>query len=86
MRWISGVDLDTMKLALSGSALDPRISTYTAEMYQAKTLPFLMGLGRIDENFDPSGSINTSFLAAAEKANPDAFADLEPIPDDRKAY
>lgn len=86
MRWIQGVELETMKLALGSVSLDPRISKYTAEMYQAKTLPFLMGLGRIDETFDPSASINTEFLAAAEKSNPAAFADLEPIPADRQAY
>lgn len=86
MRWIQGVELKTMALALGSVSLDPRISTYTAEMYQAKTLPFLVGLGRIDEIFDPSGAIDTRFLAAAEASNPEAFADLEPIPADRQAY
>ncbi len=86
MRWIQGVELETMALALGSVSLDPRISNYTAEMYQAKTLPFLMGLGRIDEAFDPSGAIDTRFLAAAEESNPDAFADLEVIPSDRQAY
>ncbi len=86
MRWIQGVDLETMKLAMGSVSLDSRISKYTAEMYHAKTIPFLMGLGRIDENFDPSGSINTRFIAAAEAGNPGAFADLKPIPADRRAY
>ncbi len=86
MRWIQGVELETMALALGSVSLDPRISTYTSEMYQAKTLPFLMGLGRIDEVFDPSDAINTQFLAAAEASNPEAFSDLVPIPAERKAY
>ena len=82
MHWIQGVDLDTMKLALSTAALDSRISTYTAEMYQAKSMPFLMSLGRIDEVFDPSDAIDTSFLAYAIENNPEAFSDLEEIPED----
>ena len=82
MRWIQGVDLDTMKLALSTAALDPRISTYTADMYQEKTMPFLVSLGRIDEVFDPSDAINTSFLNNAMETNPEAFADLKEIPED----
>ena len=86
MRWIQGVELETMALALSSVSLDPRISTYTADMYQAKTLPFLVGLGRIDETFNPSDAIDTRFLAAAEASNPDAFEDLAPIPADRQAY
>lgn len=86
MRWIQGVELETMAMALGTVSLDPRISAYTAEMYQAKTLPFLVGLGRIDEAFDPSDAIDTRFLAAAEEGNPDAFSDLEPIPSGRSAY
>jgi NitT/TauT family transport system substrate-binding protein/sulfonate transport system substrate-binding protein len=86
MRWIQGVELETMALALDSVSLDPRISSYTSDMYQAKTLPFLMGLGRIDEAFDPSSAIDTRFLAAAEESNPEAFADLAPIPADRQAY
>ena len=86
MRWIQGVELDTMALALASVSLDPRISAYTAQMYQEKTLPFLMGLGRIDDVFDPSDAIDTQFLAAAEASHPEAFSDLEPIPTDRRAY
>lgn len=82
MRWIQGVDLDTMKLALKGAPLDPRISKYTAEMYQAKTLPFLVSLGRVDKTFDPSDAIDTQFLKYAEENNPEAFSDLPPIPAD----
>ena len=86
MRWIQGVELETMVLALGSVSLDPRISTYTAEMYQAKTLPFLIGLGRVDAVFDPTDAIDTRFLAAAEASNPDAFADLESVPAERRAY
>lgn len=86
MRWIQGVELETMTLALGSVSLDPRISTYTAAMYQEKTLPFLIGLGRIEEVFDPSDAIDTRFLAAAEASNPEAFEGLEPIPTDRQAY
>lgn len=86
MRWIQGVELETMELALGSISLDPRISTYTSEMYQAKTLPFLIELGRIEENFDPSYAIDTRFLSAAQASSPDAFADVEPIPADIQAY
>lgn len=86
MRWIQGVELETMELALGSIPLDPRISTHTAEMYQAKALPFLLELGRIEEIFDPSYAIDTRFLSAAEASNPDAFADLEPIPAHLQAY
>lgn len=86
MRWIQGVELETMVLALGSVSLDPRISTLTAEMYEAKTLPFLVGLGRIEAVFDPSGAIDTRFLEMAQESNPEAFLDLEPIPADRRAY
>jgi len=86
MRWIQGVDLETMTLALSSVNIDPRMSTYTAQMYQEKTIPFLMGLGRIEENFDPTGAIDTRFLAGVQANTPDVFSDLDPIPVDRQAY
>jgi sulfonate transport system substrate-binding protein len=86
MRWIQGVDLKTMTLALSSVNLDPRMSTYTAQMYQEKTIPFLMGLGRIEANFDPSDAINTQFLAGVQANTPEVFSDLDPIPADRQAY
>lgn len=81
-RWISGVDAETMALALKNIPLDSRISTHTAAMYQEKTLPFLVDLGRVEEVFDPSDSINTSFLSSAQESNPEAFSDLDPIPED----
>jgi len=82
MRWIQGVDSDTMKLALGTASLDSRISRHTAAMYQEKAIPFLMGLGRIDANFDPSGTIDTSFLKAAQESNPEYFSDLPEVPAD----
>lgn len=82
MRWIQGVDIDTMKLALSTASLDSRISKHTAAMYQAKSIPFLMGLGRVEALFDPSDAIDTSFMKAAMESNPEVFSDLPAIPAD----
>lgn len=82
MRWIQGIDLPTMQLALSTASLDSRMSTYTAAMYQEKTMPFLMGLGRIDEVFDPAYAINPSFLDAALESHPEFYSDLPEIPAD----
>lgn len=79
-RWIDGVDLDTMKLAIRASNLDPRISKYTPEMYQAKAIPFLKTLGRVEGDVDLGNAIDLRFLEQAETGNPEFFADLPPIP------
>ena len=84
MRWIQGVDLETMRLALGTSHLDPRMSTLTSAMYQEKSLPFLVSLGRVEGVFDPSDNIDNTFMKKAMETNPDAFADLPEIPAERQ--
>ncbi len=81
MRWIPGIDLETMKLAIRRSKYDGRISRYAADMYREKTIPFLLSQKKINKSFDPGPSIDPQFYLYAEKTAPQFYADLPPIPE-----
>jgi NitT/TauT family transport system substrate-binding protein/sulfonate transport system substrate-binding protein len=81
MRWIPGVDLETMKMAIRRSVYDHRMSRYTRDMYAEKAIPFLLGQKRLKKSFDPGTVIDSQFYLYAEKTAPQFYADLPPIPD-----
>jgi sulfonate transport system substrate-binding protein len=81
MRWIPGVDLETMKRAIRRSHYDSRMSRYTRDMYAEKAIPFLLGQKRLKKSFDPGTVIDSQFYLYAEKTAPLFYADLPPIPD-----
>jgi len=81
MRWIPGVELDVMKMAIRRSVYDHRMSRYTREMYVEKTIPYLLSQKRLKGAFDPAGNIDAQFYLYAEKTTPQFYADLPPIPE-----
>lgn len=80
MRWIPGIDEETMKLAIRRSNYDHRMSRYTPEMYTKKTIPLLLSQGKLKGEFDPMSAIDPQFYLAAEKEAPAYYEDLPPIP------
>ena len=81
MRWIPGVELETMKMAIRRSNYDHRMSKYTRDMYTEKTIPYLMGQNRLKKVFDPATVIDPQFYLYAEKTAPQFYTDLPPIPE-----
>jgi sulfonate transport system substrate-binding protein len=81
MRWIPGVDLAVMKMAIRHSNYDSRMSKYTHDMYVEKTIPYLLSQKRLKQAFDPGPNIDSQFYLYAEKTAPQFYADLPPIPE-----
>ena len=81
MRWIPGVELDVMKMAIRRSNYDSRMSKYTHDMYVEKAIPFLLGQKRLKQSFDPAIAIDVQFYLYSEKTAPQFYADLPPIPE-----
>jgi sulfonate transport system substrate-binding protein len=81
MHWIPGVDLDVMKVAIRHSNYDPRISAATVAMYNAKTIPLLYGDHKMAKKIDAATVVDPEFMLAAERADPQYFSDLKPIPE-----
>jgi NitT/TauT family transport system substrate-binding protein/sulfonate transport system substrate-binding protein len=81
MHWIPGVDLDVMKVAIRHSHYDPRISAYTVAMYNAKTIPLLLGDKKMTKKIDAATVVDPQFILDAERTSPQYFSDLPPIPE-----
>ncbi|MEO1017779.1 MAG: ABC transporter substrate-binding protein, partial [Pseudomonadota bacterium] len=81
MRWIPGIDADTMKMAIRRSNYDHRMSDHTPGMYAAKTIPFLLSQDKLKGEFDPMIAIDPQFYLHAESTAPEYYSDLPPIPD-----
>ena len=84
MRWITGIEEETMKMAIRASNYDHRISRLTAQMYIAKTIPFLDSQGKLKKTFDPSSAIDPQFYLYAERVAPQFYEDLPAIPAELK--
>jgi sulfonate transport system substrate-binding protein len=80
MRWIQGVDLDVMKLAIRHSNYDPRLSKNDFAGYKEKTIPQLVADKRMAKAVDPKSFIDPQFYLNVEKVAPQFFSDLPPIP------
>jgi sulfonate transport system substrate-binding protein len=80
LRWIPGVDLDIMKVAIRRSTYDLRMSKRTVEGFNTKTIPSLLQGKRIAKAFDVRSAIDPQFFQYAEQAGPQFFSDLKPIP------
>ncbi len=81
MRWIQGVDLETMKQAIRRSHYDGRISRLTPEMYAAKAMPMLVADGRVKAGTDVAKAIDARFMNEVMAKHPEYFSDLKPIPE-----
>jgi len=83
-RWIPGMDKETLTLALKSLPLDVRLSKNTVEGFKEHAIPLLLSQKRIPAIFDPAPAIDNTFVAAAMKADPSAFADLKELPADKR--
>jgi NitT/TauT family transport system substrate-binding protein/sulfonate transport system substrate-binding protein len=83
-RWIPGMDGETLTLALKNLPLDVRLSKNTIEGFRDYSIPLLVSQKRIPQAFDPAPAVENRFVAAAEKADPSAFADLKAIQSDKR--
>ena len=84
VRWIPGMDAETLTLALKTLPLDVRMSKNTVDGFKTYSIPLLVSQKRIPQAFDPATAIDNRFVAAAMKADPSAFADVKPIPADKQ--
>lgn len=84
MRWITGIDLDVMKVAIRNSLYDMRISKNTIEGYDKKTIPALVGDKRMAKSVEAATIVDPQFYKHVEASAPQFFSDLKPIPEDRR--
>lgn len=80
MRWIQGVDLDVMRVAIRQSTYDMRISRNTIEGYNTKAIPALLADRRIPRAYDVTPNVDAQFYLHAERTGPQFFSDLPAIP------
>ena len=80
VRWIPGMDAETLMLAFKTLPVDVRLSKNTVDGYNQYSIPLLVSQKRIPQAFDAAKSVDNRFVAAAIKADPSAFADLKEIP------
>jgi len=85
-RWIPGLDEETLKLAFKTLPVDVRLSKNTIDGFREYSIPLLVHDKRIPKAFDPAPAVDNQFVAAAMKADPEAFSDLKPIPADKQLH
>jgi ABC-type nitrate/sulfonate/bicarbonate transport system substrate-binding protein len=78
--WIQGVSLNVLETSLGHSRFDPRISKLTIEGFTAKTIPQMLAARELRHRMDPAKAIDPEFILAAQRQDPQYFADLPPIP------
>lgn len=84
VRWIPGMDAETLTLALKSLPLDVRLSKNTIEGFNTYSIPLLVSQKRIPQAFDSAAAVDNRFVAAAMKADPKAFADLKEVQADKR--
>jgi sulfonate transport system substrate-binding protein len=84
VRWIPGMDNETMSLSIKNIPLDVRLSKNTVEGFAQYSIPLLAREKRIPKEFDPAPVVDNRFVAAALKADPSAFTDLPAIQADKR--
>ena len=85
-RWIPGLDEATLKLAFKNLPIDVRLSKNTLDGFREYSIPLLVHDKKIPKAFDPTPAVDNAFVAAAMKADPEAFSDLKPIPPDKQLH
>jgi len=85
-RWIPGLDEETLELAFKTLPVDVRLSKNTIDGFREYSIPLLVHDKRIPKAFDPAPAVDNQFVAAAMKADPEAFSDLKPIPPDKQLH
>jgi NitT/TauT family transport system substrate-binding protein/sulfonate transport system substrate-binding protein len=84
MRWIQGVDLDVMKIAIRRSGYDLRVTRNTLDGYDKITIPALVRDKRMAKTVTAESIIDARFYKHVEEKFPQFFSDLKPVPADRR--
>lgn len=84
MRWIQGVDLDVMRVAIRHSNYDMRLSRNTIDGYNRFAIPALVADRRIPRAYDAATAVDPQFHLHVERTAPRFFSDLPAIPADRR--
>jgi sulfonate transport system substrate-binding protein len=84
MRWITGIDMDIMKVAIRNSLYDLRVTKNTLEGYDKKTIPALVADKRMARSLPAASVIDAQFYKHVEATAPQFFSDLKPVPADRR--
>ncbi|MCM0021080.1 MAG: ABC transporter substrate-binding protein [Tagaea sp.] len=84
MRWINGIDIDVMKVAIRNSLYDLRVTRNTLDGYDKKTIPALVADRRMARSLEASSVVDAQFYKHVESVAPQFFSDLKPIPADRR--
>ncbi len=84
MRWIPGLDLDVVKVAIRNSLYDLRVTRNTIDGYNKKAIPALVADKRMAKSLDSATVIDASFYKHVEAVAPQFFNDLKPIPANRR--
>jgi NitT/TauT family transport system substrate-binding protein/sulfonate transport system substrate-binding protein len=84
MRWIPGLDLDVVKVAIRNSLYDLRVSRNTIDGYNKKAVPALVADKRMAKSVEASTIVDAQFYKHVEATAPQFFSDLKPIPANRK--
>lgn len=84
MRWVPGLELDVVKVAIRHSLYDIRLSKNTIDGYNEKEIPALVADKRMAKMIEASTVIDAQFYKHVEAVAPQFFSDLKPIPTDRR--
>jgi ABC-type nitrate/sulfonate/bicarbonate transport system substrate-binding protein len=78
-RWVPGSDTELNKKALANMQYDARLSKYSLQNYD-ESQQNLVDQKKLRTPFPANQMINTSFVEKTQKAHPELFSDLKPIP------
>ena len=84
MRWITGIEMDIMKVAIRNSLYDLRVTKNTLEGYDKKTIPALVADKRMARSLPAASVVDAQFYKHVEAVAPQFFSDLKPVPADRR--
>jgi NitT/TauT family transport system substrate-binding protein/sulfonate transport system substrate-binding protein len=84
MRWIPGLDLDVVKVAIRNSLYDLRVTKNTIDGYNKKAIPALVADKRMAKAADANSIVDAQFYKHVEATAPQFFNDLKPIPANRR--
>lgn len=84
MRWIPGLDVDVVKVAIRNSLYDLRVTRNTIDGYNKKAIPALVADKRMAKPVEASTIVDAQFYKHVEATAPQFFSDLKPIPANRR--
>ena len=79
-QWITGLKAAVAKRAIKYVTFDMRMSKLVVDGLQHYMVPFLQKTGAISGKFNVSSAMDTSYMVAVQKARPQFFSGLPPIP------